>query len=69
VKTVAVGATRNQSRVAQLFHLSMITFIIGLSGDGEDAVSFHHLRVCMALLTDLRVELLSSLDDFRFLSF
>jgi hypothetical protein len=44
-----------------MLNLSMITFIIGLSGDEKDLVSLHHLIVGMAFLADLGMELFSKL--------
>ena len=68
MKTVTVGTARNQFRVAQFLNLSMVTFIIGLSGNEENLVSLHHLLVSMALLTDFRMELLSECHHFGFVS-
>ena len=47
----------------------MITFVIGLSGDEEDLISFHHLLVCMALLTDLGMKLLPKFHHLRLIPF
>jgi hypothetical protein len=41
-----------------MLNFSMITFIIGLSGDEKNLVSRHHLLVPMAPLADLGMELL-----------
>ena len=69
VKTVAVSATCNQCGVAQMLNLSVVTFIIGLSGDGEDLVPFHHLFVGMTLLTDFGMELLPKCHHFGLITF
>jgi hypothetical protein len=61
VKTVAVSTTCYQFWVSQMLNLSMVTFIVGLRSDKKDLISFHHLFVCMTLLTDLGMELLPKL--------
>jgi len=69
VKPVAVGTTRYQFRVAQMLHLSMITFIISLSGDEKNLVSLHHLFVRMTFLADLCMELLPKRHCLGFVTF
>jgi hypothetical protein len=64
VKPVTVRTTRYQFWVTQMLNLSVVTFIIGLSGNRKNLVSLHHLFVCMALLTDLGMKLLSKLHYF-----
>jgi hypothetical protein len=68
VKTMAVCAAGYQFGVPQMFHLSMVAFIIGLSSDHEDLVSLHHLLIRMALLADLCMKLLPGLDHLRFIA-
>jgi len=68
VETVAVCTTRYQFRIAQMLHLSVVTFVVGLGGDQEDLVSVHHFGVGMALLTNLDLKLLPKFHDLRFLS-
>jgi hypothetical protein len=52
-----------------MLYFPMVTFIIGLRRDEEDFVSFHHLLVRVAFLTDLGMELLPECHHFGFLSF
>lgn len=69
VKPVAIRTTRNQFWVAQVLYLSMITFVIGLSGDEKNPVSLHHLLVCMTFLADFRMELLPEFHALGFVAF
>jgi len=69
VKPVAIRTTRNQFWVAKMFHLSMITFVIGLGGDEKNFVSLHHLLVCMTFLADFGMELLTEFRRFWFIPF
>jgi hypothetical protein len=65
VKTVAIGATCHETGIPQFLNLSMVALIIGLGRDQKDVVSFHHLPVGMALLTNLRMKLLPECDHLR----
>jgi hypothetical protein len=69
MKTMAIGTTRYQSWVAQMLDLSMITFVIGLSGDEKNLVSLHHLFICMTFLANLSMELLPKCHSLGFISF
>ena len=69
VKTVAVGTARHETGIPQFLDLSVVALIIGLGRDQKDVVSFHHLPVGMALLTDLRMKLLPERDHFRIVPF
>jgi len=69
VKPVAVRAAGDDRGIAQLFNLSVIAFVVGLSGDEVDLIPFHHLPVAMALLADLGMKLLSKGHDFWFIAF
>jgi hypothetical protein len=69
VKTMTVCTTRHQCRVSQFLNLPVVTFIIGLRGNKEDLVPFHHLLVGMALLTDLCMELFPGLYHFGLITF
>ncbi len=68
MEAVAVGTTRYQFRVTQAFHLSMIAFVIGLRGDGKNAVSLHHRLVAVAFLADFGMKFLSELHHLRFIT-
>jgi hypothetical protein len=46
----------------------MVTIVIGLRGNGEDFIPFHHLFVGMAFLADLGMELLTKLHHFWFIT-
>jgi hypothetical protein len=52
-----------------MLNLSMVTFVIGLSGDEKNLVSLHHLLVPMALLADLCMELLPKSHCLRLITF
>jgi hypothetical protein len=67
VKTVTVRTTCNQFGITQVLDLSMIAFVIGLRGNGENLVPLHHLCISMAFLTYLGMKLLPKFDHLGFL--
>jgi len=69
VESMAIRAPCHQGRIAQLLDLPVVAFIIGLRGNQEDLIPFHHLLVGMAFLADLRMKLLSRSDDFWLVAF
>jgi hypothetical protein len=69
VKPMTVRAACYERGITQLFNFPVITLIIGLSGDEEDFVPFHHLPIAVAFLADLGMEFLSKGHYFGFIPF
>ena len=69
MKTVAISAPGYEFWITQLLNLSVITLVIGLSGDEEYLVPLHHLRIGVTFLANLSVELSPKFHYFRFIPF
>lgn len=69
MEPVTVRAACHDGRIAQMLHLSMVAFIIGLCGNQEDLIPFHHFPVGMTFLADLGMELFSGCDDLWLVAF